>query len=278
MAINKAKIRDVLEEGFYWTMTGLKWVLDHISILLLAATVLLAVLLARQCSRAETLKKEKNRLENNIEAMNDTLKNYKKDGYSYAQMLALQLKVGELADSLKLEKGKTPVTITKYVASIRDTVYIKGEVVHDTVFAAVYFSDFGYIFGSRTDLFGRSWRSLSVTVPYCVDMSDGKVLGTDSIEVTMAQDIWLEGTIYTAKDGKTYMVVRTDYPNTVFNSGRGILVDNGDEYAFQARKRFGLGFGIQAGYGIGFRNGQPVLTPYIGLGASLNWNPRRLQF
>ena len=80
------------------------------------------------------------------------------------------------------------------------------------------------------------------------------------------------------KDGKTYMVVRTDYPNTVFNSGRGILVDNGDEYAFQARKRFGLGFGIQAGYGIGFRNGQPVLTPYIGLGASLNWNPRRLQF
>ena len=278
MDINKNNIKESLKKVFGNITTITKWCLDHLSFLLLVATVVLAMLLARQCERAKLYKDEKARLENNIAAMNDTLMNYKKNGYNYAQMLALQLKLNELADSLQLGNGNTPVTIMQYITSIKDTVYLAGEVVHDTVYSPMFASDKGIIMGERSDRFGKSSRNMSVFTPYYVSAADGKVYAYDSIEVILSQNIWLESTLYKGKDKKTYMQVRSDYPSTAFNSGNGILVDNGPEYELQARKRFGVGIGLQAGYGIGFNMGKPVLTPYIGVGIGLQYTPRRFQF
>ena len=271
-------IKNILSKAVSSANSAAKWCTDNLSFVLIIAVVVLSILLARQCNRVSEYKNEKDRLENNLAAVQDSLHNYQKDGYNYAQMLALQLKLSELADSLKMTDGNTPVTITQFITQVRDTVWLDGKVVHDTVFAPMFASDKGVLTAERHDRFGNSSRDISVFSPYIVSASDGKVYASDSVEVIIGQNIWLESTLYKGKDKRTYMRVRSDYPSTSFNGGQGILVTNGDEYAFQARKRFGVGFGIQAGYGIGFHNSQPVLTPYIGLGASLNWNPRRLQF
>lgn len=271
-------IKNILSKAASAANSAAKWCTDNLSFVLIIAVVVLSILLARQCNRVAEYKSEKDRLENNLAAVQDSLYNYQKDGYNYAQMLALQLKLSELADSLKMTDGNTPVTITQFITQVKDTVFLAGEVRHDTVFAPMFSSDMGVLMVERHDRFGNSSRDISVFSPYVVSASDGKVYMSDSVEVIIGQNIWLESTLYKGKDKRTYMQVRSDYPSTSFNNGQGILVTNGDEYTFQARKRFGVGFGIQAGYGIGLHNNQPVFTPYIGLGASLNWNPKRLQF
>lgn len=271
-------IKNILSKAMSIASSATKWCMENLSFVLVIAVVVLSILLARQCNRVAEYKSEKDRLENNLAAVQDSLHNYQKDGYNYAQMLALQLKLSELADSLKMSDGNTPVTITQFITQVKDTVYLASEVKHDTVYTPMFMSDRGVITAERHDNFGKSGRDISVFAPYYVSSTDGCVYSSDSLEVILAQNIWLESTLYKGKDKRTYMRVRSDYPSTSFNNGQGILVTNGDDYTFQARKRFGVGFGIQAGYGIGFIGGRPILTPYIGLGASLNWNPKRLQF
>lgn len=273
MAINRDKVKsffDKVSDVFGFIGRNLKWVLA-------VAVLVLFMCLVRSCNLNDEAKKEKQRLENNILALNDTLKNYKKNGVTYATMRALQLRIDELADSLKLERGKTPVTIINYVTSIDDTVYLASDVVHDTAYINGLLVDRGVVVSDRSDRFGKSTRHINVRTPYRV--VEGNLLTvTDSTVVLLEQDIWLESALYKDRKGYTYIQLKTDYPSVLFNNGTGILVDNGKKYEYSARKSFGLGIGFQVGYGMCFPDGRLRMSPYVGIGLGLQWNPKFLQF
>ena len=249
----------------------------NIKFILVVVALILAMCLVRQCNNYQREKSERERLENNIAALNDTLKNYKKNGVNYAEMRALRLRINELADSLKLERGKTPVTIINYNTHINDTVYLASNPIHDTVFLNSIYIDRGVVVAEKNETFGKSSRHINVKTPYTIDKNTG-VLLTDTSTVVINQNIWMESTLYKDKKNNTYIRLKTDYPSAVFNNGLGVLVENGNEYNYKERKSFGVGLGIHAGYGVVFPNGSVKLAPYIGIGVGLQWNPKFLQF
>ncbi len=250
----------------------------YLRIALIGVIAILFVVVLKQCNAINEQKEENQRLENNILAANDTLKNYRENGWNIATMRALQLRADELADSLKLERGKTPVTIIKYVTSINDTFSVQTVVVHDTSYIEDYgWIDNGYIVSSEKSAFGNSYREIGITTPYYVDCETGKLYSDGESEVTLNQNIWVESSLYRDKKGYTYIQLKTDYPECSFNNGTAILVSD-EKYEYKARKQFGLGLGLQVGYGAAFTKNGIKPSPYIGVGVSLNWVPRFLQF
>lgn len=250
---------------------------ENIKFILVVIALILTMCLVKQCNNYQLEKSERERLENNIAALNDTLKNYNKNGLNYAEMRALRLRVNELADSLKLEKGKTPVTIINYNTSINDTIYLESKPVHDTVFINSIYTDKGVVVSEKNETFGKSNRYINVKTPYTIDKNTG-VLLTDTSTVVVRQNIWMESTLYKDKKNNTYIRLTTDYPSVVFNNGLGVLVENGKEYSYKERKSFGVGLGVQVGYGFVFPNGNVKISPYVGIGVGLQWNPKFLQF
>lgn len=249
---------------------NLKWIA-------VAAVFALVAINMGMCSKIKSEKDENARLHNNILAMGDSLKNYKDGVYNAAEMRALQLRVGELADSLKLERGKKPITIVKYVASVRDSFIVSTVTVRDTEYIDnMKFADAGVILSSENSVFGKSSRRVSIETPYYVNCDDGKLYADGESSVILEQNIWLDNTVYTDKAGYTYLRLKTDYPGMTFNSGTAIIVSD-PKADRKKRKSFGLGIGIQAGYGVAFA-GKPVMSPYIGVGIGLQWNPKFLQF
>ena len=264
------RIKEFLINSKNFLKKNIKWIL-------VALCMLLGIILFKQCDTISKYKKEKFRLENNMLAMNDTLKNYKdKDGLNTATMRALQLRLGELADSLKLEKGKEPITILQYIAGMHDTIWASVKVVHDTMYIEEIWSDSGVLTISDSMYFGKSSRILNVSVPYGVNCETGKLQTEGEAMIDLDQDVWIDSYIYKDKKGYTWMDLKSDYP-IYFHNGTAIAISNPkDEY--KNRKQFGLGLGLQVGYGVAFPNHSVKLSPYIGLGVSLNWNPRFLQF
>ena len=239
--------------------------------------VLLSLLLLRQCNKSNTYKDEINRLENNILAVNDTLKNYKDGKYNAAEMRAMQLKIEELADSLKLERGKTPVTIIKYVSVVSDSMSMPVTVIHDTMYIEKAWSDMGWLTANDNSQFGNSSRNIYVRIPYKVNCETGILESNGNANIELDQNIWVESTLYRDKKGYTYIRLKTDYPSCTFNNGAAILVSD-KKTDYKSRKQFGVGIGFQVGYGASFYNSSVRLSPYVGVGLSLNWNPRFLQF
>lgn len=240
------------------------------------AVAVLAAITIKQCDGINKHKSEKTRLENNLLAVNDTLKNYKEGKYNIAEMRAMQLRIDELADSLKLERGKSPITVIKYVASLSDSMSLPVTVLHDTVYIDKAWMDTGFLAASESAEFGNSSRSIYVRIPYKVNCETGMLESDGNADVGLSQNIWVESMLYRDKKGCTYIKLKTDYPACTFNNGAGILVAD-KSYDYKNRKQFGLGIGLQVGYGAALS--RPVkLTPYVGVGISLGWNPRFLQF
>lgn len=250
---------------------NLKWILVFICAILLFTTT-------RTCSRLSAEKEENSILNNNLLALNDTLKNYKENGMNLAEMRALQLKVSELEDSLRLEKNKTPITIVKYITTVKDTFLVQTIVMHDTTYIdnTLNISDVGVIKSTEHSLFGKSSRRIDIETPYYVNCEDGKLYADGESTVMLEQDIWLENVLYKDKKGYTYLRLKTDYPGVSFNSGTAIVVSD-PKSERKSRKQFGIGIGIQAGYGMTHSNGIKM-SPYVGIGVGLQWNPRFLQF
>lgn len=254
----------------------IEFVKKHWKYLALAITFILLMSCIRQCNKASEYKKEIARIENNMLAINDTLKNYKNGKYNMAEMRAMQLRIDELADSLKLERNKKPVTIIKYVATTSDSIITESVIHHDTIYVEKPWSDYGYITASDTSIFGNSNRIVNVGIPYRVNCETGFLESNGNAEIEISQNIWLESILYGDKKGQTYVQLKTDYPSVKFNDGGAILVTD-KSYDYKSRKQFGIGLGVQIGYGAALS--KPVrLLPYIGIGLSLNWNPRFLQF
>lgn len=254
---------------FNFLKKNIKWIL-------LTICILLGIIMVHQCDSISKYKKENFRLENNMLAINDTLKNYiDKDGLNTATMRALQLRMDELADSLRLEKGKEPITILQYVAGMHDTIWASVKVVHDTMYVEEIWSDSGTITISDSAYFGKSSRFLNVSMQYGVDCETGKLV-TEDASIYLDQNVWIDSYIYKDKKGYTWMDLKSDYP-IQFRNGTAIAISNPKE-EYKNRKQFGVGLGLQVGYGVTFPDRSVKLSPYVGLGISLNWNPRFLQF
>lgn len=250
---------------------NLKWILMAIIAILIFTT-------ARSCSKYKSEKEENLHLENNLLALNDTLKNYKDGVYNLAEMRALQLRIDELADSLKLERNKKPVTIIKYITAVNDTFQVPVTIIHDTLWFDddINISDAGIIYSHEHTLFEKSSREIDIRTPYYVNCDDGLLYADGESEVILNQNIWLENVLYKDKKGYTYIRLKTDYPGVTFNSGTAILVSD-PKTDRKNQKQFGLGIGLQLGYGATYNNGFKM-SPYIGIGIGLQWNPRFLQF
>lgn len=262
--------KEVLNKIFDFVFVYLKWILLFICVLMVLVN-------CRTCSRLNDEKIENTILRNNILAMNDTLSNYKdKNGNNCAEMRAMCLRIDELADSLKLERGKTPITIIKYTANVSDSFNVNTIVIHDTAYINNIISDTGYIESHEFAAFGRSSRSMDIKTPYRVNREDGLLYADSESCVTIEQNIWLESVLYKDKNEYTYIRLKTDYPGVTFNSGQTILVMDAKSER-KMRKQFGLGIGIHAGCGMVYDNGFKQV-PYIGIGIGLQWNPRFLQF
>jgi len=269
--MNRESIKNSLTKIWDFSKKNIKWIL-------VVACLVLGILMFKQCDTISKYKKEKFRLENNMLAMNDTLKNYKdKDGLNTATMRALQLRLDELADSLKLEKGKEPITILQYVAGMHDTIWASVKIMHDTMYIEDIWSDSGILSISDSAVFGKSSRFLNVSVPYGVNCNTGKLQTEGDAMIDLNQDIWIDSYIYKDKKGYTWMDLKSDYPSIKFRNGTAIAISN-PKNDYKNRKQFGLGLGLQVGYGVAFPDHSVKLSPYIGLGISLNWNPRFLQF
>merc|ERR1711871_603993 len=99
----------------------------------------LLFLLMRQCNETANAKGEVTRIQNNLAAANDTIRNYvDENGNSVGEIKGLSLTIDELKDSLEIERNKPPITIvktkTKIVEKIveipvisKDTVIIQGD-------------------------------------------------------------------------------------------------------------------------------------------------------
>ncbi len=246
------------------------------TILVVLGAVVLAVMFSRSCSRNEYLESELARYENNLKAANDSLKNYKDGVYQCAEMRAMQLRIDELADSLKLERGKEPITIIRYVAGITDTVYVDGDIIHDTVNIYGGLCDRGVVSLHKDDKFVKSSRSLDVSIPYTIDSSCNMDIGESMISVS--QNIWLDATLYVDKKGETFVRLKTDYPNTTFNDGTAISLSNAKS---DKNKHFGVCIGATVGYGVAITNNGALSAspaPYVGLGVTIGWQPNKLRF
>ena len=103
---------------------------------LLGGMAVLFLLLMRQCNETANAKGEVTRIQNNLVAANDTIRNYiDENGNSVGEIKGLSL--DELKDSLEIERNKPPITIvktkTKIVEKIveipvesRDTIIVQG--------------------------------------------------------------------------------------------------------------------------------------------------------
>ena len=73
-------------------------------------------------------KGEVTRIQNNLIAANDTIKNYVNEkGESVGEIKGLTLTLEELQDSLKVEKMKPPITIVKYKTIIKEKI-VEGRI------------------------------------------------------------------------------------------------------------------------------------------------------
>ncbi|BCV01445.1 MAG: hypothetical protein CM15mV42_1240 [uncultured marine virus] len=250
-------------------MDIIKVIFDNIKLVMLAAIVILIMLLLRQCDSTKKAKGEITRIVNNNLALTDTLEHYiDENGLLNGEVRGLNLKVSELADSVKIEKNKPPVTIVEYVTEVRDSIVFKP--IIDTVVIepdGTYNHTVKYI---DSISYGKSRRFVNFNMPV---FTKDSLLYTGTANLSLRQNIWLEASILQdIKSKEVFVNLKTDYPGVSFNNATGILVERNEEFkvfARQQRKQFGLGLQL----GIGFSD---QIRPYVGVG--IHYSPRFLQW
>ena len=245
-------------------------------IFLVIITVLIVISIG-QCGRADGLKKEINRQENNVKALTEQIDNYKDElGRSNAEKHAYQLTQAELRDSIGLLKKKNMEYLT-YLNSqmnITDTVKVETVIVKE-VDAEV---EGGSIKIDKSDVFGNSSRSFSMNIPYSVNENK---LFTGDATFTLNQDIFVEGWLErNTKTNETFIHLRSDYPGLTFNSGMGIVADSGKAYERSLRKTWGFGLAVGPNVGLSYDFFNQKFIPTVGFGLTIGftYTPKLLQW
>jgi len=265
----------------------ISWILDpkNRSLLIGAIFVGLLLFLLSTCNQARSLqlqiennKEEVERIFNNHEASQDTIKMYqKKNGDLVGEIQGYELTVDELKGTYKNLlgdytelKNKPPITITKVVTIIKDSIRdVNVSVTGDSTGGELTFKD-------STFFSEGNWRNLSGTIPYLLegDSSNPVVPGKGSFE--LGQSISLSTFLTKDKEtGKIMINVETPYPGVTFSNiqGASILDDDKNKKMWkQARKTWGVG--VSVGYGFSLAATKP--SPYFGVG--LNYSPKWLQW
>ena len=251
---------------------------------------IVSLFLISQCNKNDSLNKEVNRLNNNIYALTDTLTQYvDENGRHIAEKHAFQLTEKELRDSVELLKIKNREYLT-YINTnigIRDTIevptYIDRVEYVDRYFSSIdtiyneNITDKGYIRFDKSETFGKSSRSLYVSIPYYCD----SLLHTGNANVDLTQNIYVESMIdRDTKTGETFVRLISDYPNLTFNSGMGVVVTNSNSYEKSMRKTRGVGLAIGPSFNVGYDWMNKRVVPTVGVSVTLGftWTPKWLQW
>ena len=217
---------------------------------LLGGIGVLLFLLLRQCNETQNAKGEVTRIQNNLIAANDTIRNYVNErGESVGEIKGLNLSLEELRDSLEFEKNRPPITIVKYKTVVEERIVEVPVKTQDTVVEQDGLEFKSVLSFSSKNAWAKSSRQIDVSLPYT--LSDSLTFGAANIG--LKQNIWLDATL--SQDVKTkevFIKLTSDYPGTTFNSTQGIMID----------KKSVTGTGD--------------FTPYLGIGIS--WNPKLLQW
>jgi len=235
--------------------------------------------LYKSVQKIKNLNHEIDRQENNRKALTEQLVNYKDElGRANAEKHAYQLTQEELRDSIGLlkKKNKEYLSYINTQMNIKDTVKIETVVIKN-VNVGTNLAD-GFIKFEKSDVFGKSSRTVSTSIPYSVKDS---TLCTGNATFALNQDIFVEGWLERDKKSKeTYIHLRSDYPGLVFNSGMGIVAEPDKAYERSMRKNWGIGLAVGPNLSMSydFINHKFVPTVGIGITLGLTYTPKLLQW
>jgi len=245
----------------------LKFITDtkNTRMLLLAGIVILILLLLRQCGKTSNAKLELEksiseivRVNNNIDAYNDSIKSYKLDdntwrserlGYEIS-MEELKTKYSTLLGDFKVEKNKPPKVLIK-------TEYQIKEVIRD-INVYVEIDSLGenrltFIDSVKYDTI--NYRNISGNIPYTLvyNVTDSMYhLEPRKANIELEIGMNLNLGLFKDKDTKKINIIAdTDYPGVKFISleGASIMDDPKNKKILrQLRKNWSLGLNV--GYGL----------------------------
>ena len=272
-----------------------------INILLIVALIAI-ILMQRGCNRElqqelEAQKSETQRIQNNYEALNDTIRQGKiNDSTILAEKKALKLTVDELkkdfSDLLigfeKFRKQNPKVieriTVNNYETIREVPVYAKMDSLGNGTFTFLDTAKFA----------DGNYRKLSGTIPFNSRLFSKK----DSLELdmnklgyyskvnpgagsfTLEQGIKLKvGLFEDPKTKKVSIAATTSYPGITFTQLEGADIMD-DEISRKAarnfRKTWGIGLNIGYGAAVNLKTSQIVFGPQVGVG--LTYTPKWLQW
>jgi len=254
--------------------------------------LVLALLLLRQCKQTvkakeeiEKQKTELNRVKNNYEAANDSLKQYKIDATTTrAEIRGFELTIDELKTEYTDLLGKFNIEKNKPPRTIIDVQYVY---VDRIVEVPIYISKIdstgrGFLTFSDTVKYDKfNYRYFSGNIPFRIDTLSKPVKfipGNGTFLFTQGMNLKV-GLFQDKKDKKIYIKADTDYPGITFTSLKGASILDDEEsrkVAKQLRKQFSIGTSVGYGLMYNINNSNFVTGPYIGVG--INYQPKWLQW
>lgn len=264
---------------------GLSKALDFIikikDILWVVLILIVSFSLISQCKSNNELEREVDILTNNTYALTDSLHQYQDElGNVVAEKHALQLTQEQMKQTIGELKKKNMEYVAYIDANInlKDTVYVET-VIKEVVVDTTKKIETGTIHLEKTDKFKKSQRFISADIPYTATYPSN--LSIEEATITMAQDLYVEGTIVrNNKTKETMFYLKSDYPGVIFNSGKGIVATNGKQYDVEARRSNGIGLAIGPSIGAFYDNPTQSLKPAFGISITIGYTytPRRFQW
>lgn len=264
---------------------GLSKALDFIvkikDILWVVLVLIIAFSLISQCKSNNELEREVDILTNNTYALTDSLHQYQDElGNVVAEKYALQLTQEQMEQTIGELKKKNMEYVAYIDANInlKDTVYVET-IIKEFVVDTTKKIETGTIHLEKTDKFKKSQRFISADIPYTATYPSN--LSIEEATITMAQDLYVEGTIVrNNKTKETMFYLKSDYPGVIFNSGKGIVATNGKQYDVEARRSNGIGLAIGPSIGAFYDNPTQSLKPAFGISITIGYTytPRIFQW
>ena len=265
---------------------GLSKTLDFIvkikDVIWVVLVLIISFSLMTQCKSNNELEKEVDVLTNNTYALTDSLHHYQDElGNVIAEKHALQLTQEQMEQTIGELKKKN----TEYIAyintniSLKDTVYIENVIYKDVIVDTTKKIEEGIIHFEKLDEFKNSKRFLTANIPYTASYPSN--LDIKEATITMAQDLYVEGTIVrNNKTKETMFYLKSDYPGVIFNSGNAIVATNGKQYDVDMRKRNGIGLAVGPSIGVFYDSPTQSLKPAFGVTLTIGYTytPKRFQW
>lgn len=239
-------------------------------IITVTAIIILSLLLFRSCEKTESIKKEKQRYENNVEALNDSIRTYKNlaDENSFEKLVTVMTK-----DELKIYNKPLYDKIVKEDGEIRtiietEVIYVDNGTTTTTITQLdtnKYSADFDYTsLDSVLTIKGRSRFYAEI-----VKDSLGKntiVIIPDTTFIDEAKAI-IGLTIGTKEsiDGKIEVFVTPDSKNITISKL------NGAEIYIPKKEKTKFTLNVTLGYGTSVYNKQIVTAPSLNFGIGYNF-------